>query len=120
VKTASDYDPRSAKCHRDVGCPAETVGLHSSQADQYPLSRPAVQAGDSVQRDLDRGLRHHGAAVTDNKAFGVVLRRPDPGKPEKAKDKSPGGLHTGLSILNPGFSLFRILAAFNCTPNGFR
>lgn len=55
---AADHesDIFSSKSHGDIRCPAELVGLHSHEADQYPLAVPAVEAEDAVQRHLIDGL----------------------------------------------------------------
>jgi hypothetical protein len=118
-----DRDLFSSKSQGDIRSPAKLVGLHSHQADEYPLAGPAVEAEDPVQRHLVHGLihhmnsqvylaehtplpnifgqavqtseavaGHHSTPVTDDKAFVVVLGRPDQ---ENMKDKRVfGGLHT--------------------------
>lgn len=58
---ASDHyrDLFSSKSQSDIPCPAKLVGLHSHQADQYPLAGPAVEAENPVQWHLVHGLIHH-------------------------------------------------------------
>jgi SRSO17 transposase len=48
-----------SKSQCDIRCSAKLVGLHSHQADQYPLTGSAVEAEDPVQRHLVYGLIHH-------------------------------------------------------------
>ncbi|HEY1207249.1 MAG: hypothetical protein ABSH46_23670 [Bryobacteraceae bacterium] len=68
----------------------------------------AVQTSEAV-------AGHHGAPVTDDKAFVVVLRGPDQ---ENVKDGgAPSGIHTDL--LNQDFR-FAILAGIDCTSNRLR
>jgi hypothetical protein len=60
MKAADHHrDLLSPKSQGDIRCPAKLVGLHSNQADEYPLTGPAIEAKDPGQRHLVHGLIHH-------------------------------------------------------------
>jgi hypothetical protein len=60
MKATDHYrDLLSSKSQRDIRSSAKLVGLNSHQADQHPLTSPAVEAEDPVQWRFVHGLIHY-------------------------------------------------------------